>query len=94
MTANRDKLEIVANGLLEYETLDGAQVAEIVRTGTFTPPPKPPAEHGADDGRARRNAAAGNAAQTRAAETARSRRRRARAGDIKAELAITPSEQS
>ena len=39
---NRDKLELVANGLLEYETLDGAQVADIVRTGTFTPPPKPP----------------------------------------------------
>jgi cell division protease FtsH len=42
--ANRDKLEIIANGLLEYETLDGAQVAEIVRTGNFTPPPKPPAQ--------------------------------------------------
>jgi cell division protease FtsH len=42
--ANRDKLEIIANGLLEYETLDGAQVAEIVRTGTFTPPPKPPTQ--------------------------------------------------
>jgi len=40
---NRDKLELVANGLLEYETLDGAQVEEIVRHGTFTPPPKPPA---------------------------------------------------
>jgi cell division protease FtsH len=40
---NRDKLELIANGLLEYETLDGAQVADIVRTGTFTPPPKPPA---------------------------------------------------
>ena len=40
---NRDKLELVANGLLEYETLDGAQVAEIVQSGTFTPPPKPPA---------------------------------------------------
>jgi len=39
---NRDKLELVANGLLEYETLDGEQVAEIVRSGTFTPPPKPP----------------------------------------------------
>jgi cell division protease FtsH len=40
---NRDKLELVANSLLEYETLDGAQVEEIVRTGNFTPPPKPPA---------------------------------------------------
>jgi cell division protease FtsH len=40
---NRDKLELVANSLLEYETLDGAQVEGIVRTGIFTPPPKPPA---------------------------------------------------
>jgi cell division protease FtsH len=39
---NRDKLELVASSLLEYETLDGAQVEEIVRTGHFTPPPKPP----------------------------------------------------
>jgi cell division protease FtsH len=44
--SNRDKLEIIANGLLEYETLDGPQVVEIVRNGTFTPPPKPPAEIG------------------------------------------------
>ena len=44
--SNRDKLELVANSLLEYETLDGAQVEEIVRTGTFTPPPKPPANVG------------------------------------------------
>ena len=43
MDSNRDKLELVANSLLEYETLDGAQVEEIVRTGIFTPPPKPPA---------------------------------------------------
>jgi cell division protease FtsH len=39
---NRDKLELVANSLLEYETLDGTQVADIIHTGTFTPPPKPP----------------------------------------------------
>lgn len=32
-----DRLELLANKLLEYETLDGAQVEEIVRTGTFTP---------------------------------------------------------
>ncbi len=42
----RSQLEIIANGLLEYETLDGEQVAEIVRSGTFTPPPKPPANVG------------------------------------------------
>ena len=43
---HRDKLEMVANSLLEYETLDGAQVEEIVRTGHFTPPPKPPVNLG------------------------------------------------
>ena len=40
--ANRDKLALVAQGLLDYETLDGSQVEEIVRTGKFTPPPTPP----------------------------------------------------
>src|SRR3989475_984710 len=39
---NRDKLEVIANCLLEYETLDGSQVEEIVRTGRFTPPPPTP----------------------------------------------------
>ena len=39
---NRDKLELIANCLLEYETLDGSQVEEIVRTGKFTPPPPTP----------------------------------------------------
>jgi cell division protease FtsH len=40
--ANPDKLELIANCLLEYETLDGTQVEEIVRTGKFTPPPPTP----------------------------------------------------
>jgi len=40
--SNRDKLEIIANCLLEFETLDGSQVEEIVRTGSFTPPPPMP----------------------------------------------------
>ena len=43
INTNRDKLEIIANALLEHETLDGSQVMEIIRTGTFTPPPVPPA---------------------------------------------------
>jgi len=39
---NRDKVELIANYLLEYETLDGAQVEEIARTGKLTTlPPKP-----------------------------------------------------
>jgi cell division protease FtsH len=36
--SNRDKLEMIANCLLEYETLEGYQVEEIIRTGKFTPP--------------------------------------------------------
>ena len=44
--ANRDKLEIIAHGLLEYETLDGVQVEEIIRKGTFTPPPRTPSQIG------------------------------------------------
>jgi cell division protease FtsH len=38
----RDKLEMIAQKLLEYETLDGPQVEEIVKHGTFTPPATPP----------------------------------------------------
>jgi cell division protease FtsH len=40
--AHRDKLAIIANALLEYESLDGDQVKDIVRTGTFIPPPPTP----------------------------------------------------
>jgi cell division protease FtsH len=42
LTSNADKLELIAKSLLDYETLDGQQVEEIVRTGKFTPPPPPP----------------------------------------------------
>ncbi len=38
---NRAKLELIANALLELETLEGSQVEEIVRTGKFTPPDRP-----------------------------------------------------
>ncbi len=79
---HRDKLEIIANALLEYETLDGAQVDEIVRTGNFTPPPKPPANPGPVDGSAGGNAVAGNSGEARAAETARPGHANARAGNL------------
>ncbi len=46
ISTNRDKLEIIANALLEYETLDGAQVTEIMQTGVFTPPTPPPGQAG------------------------------------------------
>jgi cell division protease FtsH len=41
---NRDKLELIAKALLEYETLEGSQVEEIIKTGKFTPPPVKPSE--------------------------------------------------
>ena len=50
---NRDKLEMIAKTLLEYETLEGGQVEEIIRTGKFTPPPPTPQvdpPHGAPAG--------------------------------------------
>jgi len=45
VTENRSKLEIIAKALLEFETLDGKQVREIIESGQMpTPPPttKPP----------------------------------------------------
>jgi len=53
ITTNIDKLELIAKSLLEYETLDGQQVQEIVKTGKFTPPVvHPPVDppHGAPAG--------------------------------------------
>src|SRR6266850_1054632 len=53
ITTNIDKLELIAKSLLEYETLDGQQVEEIIRTGKFTPPPPAPhvdPPHGAPAG--------------------------------------------
>ncbi len=40
--ANRDKLEMVAQALLEYETLDGMMIEEIVKHGKMLNPPKTP----------------------------------------------------
>jgi DNA-binding NarL/FixJ family response regulator len=37
--ANRHKLKGVAKGLLEYETLDGSQIKEIVEHGRLINPP-------------------------------------------------------
>ena len=42
-----DKLKMIADLLLEHETLDGAQVEEIIRTGALAvPPPKPGVDPG------------------------------------------------
>jgi DNA-binding NarL/FixJ family response regulator len=35
-----DKLEMIAKGLLEYETLDGSQIKEIVEHGRLINPPR------------------------------------------------------
>ncbi|HEV2096487.1 MAG TPA: ATP-dependent zinc metalloprotease FtsH [Chthoniobacterales bacterium] len=44
ITKYRDKVEIIANALLEFETLDGAQIQEIIDHGRLlNPPPAPPA---------------------------------------------------
>lgn len=40
---HRNKLELIAQSLLEYETLEGTQVEEIVREGRLSLPPSPPA---------------------------------------------------
>ena len=50
ITEHRDKVELIAKALLEYETLDGDQVKELIETGTMknppykekAPPPLPP----------------------------------------------------
>jgi cell division protease FtsH len=40
--ANRDKMELITLALLEYETLDGKHIVDIIKHGRMlTPPPKP-----------------------------------------------------
>src|SRR6516162_6855369 len=41
LISNRDKLETIAKALLEYETLDGSQIKEIVEHGRLINPPPP-----------------------------------------------------
>ena len=43
ITDNRDKLETIAKALLEFETLDGSQVRDIIEHGSMRNPPAPPA---------------------------------------------------
>ncbi len=40
--ANRDKVEIIAKALLEFETLDGKQIHDILEHGHMRNPPAPP----------------------------------------------------
>lgn len=39
LVENRDKLEAIAKALLEYETLDGSQIRDIITTGKMQNPP-------------------------------------------------------
>ena len=39
LMADRDKLEGIAKGLLDYETLDSSQIREIVKRGRLNPSP-------------------------------------------------------
>ena len=39
LMADRDKLEGIAKGLLDYETLDSSQIKEIVKRGRLNPSP-------------------------------------------------------
>src|SRR4029078_783331 len=39
LTANRDKLDTTAKALLEFETLDGSQIREIIEHGRMINPP-------------------------------------------------------
>ena len=40
LIADRDKLDVIAKGLLEYETLDGSQIEEIVEHGRLINAPR------------------------------------------------------
>jgi cell division protease FtsH len=47
LIAHRQELEVIAKALLEYETLDGSQIKEIIQNGRLiNPPPGPPASAG------------------------------------------------
>jgi cell division protease FtsH len=42
LTDNRDKLELIAKALLEFETLDGSQIRDILKYGKMNNPPVGP----------------------------------------------------
>ncbi len=42
LAKNREKLETIAKALLEFETLDGAQIRDIIQYGQMQNPPPPP----------------------------------------------------
>lgn len=40
LTENRDKLDILTEALLEFETLEGSQVVDILEYGVMKNPPE------------------------------------------------------
>lgn len=42
LTEKRDKLELIAKALLEYETLDGDQIRDLIEHGEMKNPPRSP----------------------------------------------------
>ena len=42
LSANREKLELITKALLEFETLDGDQIRDIIKYGQMKNPPPPP----------------------------------------------------
>ena len=42
LTKHRKDLDVIADALMEFETLDGAHIAELMETGNMTNPPKSP----------------------------------------------------
>jgi cell division protease FtsH len=41
LNEKREQLELIAQGLLEYETLDGKQIQDILEFGEMKNPPRP-----------------------------------------------------
>jgi cell division protease FtsH len=48
LTKNRAKLEAIAKALLEYETLDGSQIRDIIASGEMKNPPSSPSKPQSD----------------------------------------------
>ena len=42
LTKHRTDLDVIADALMEYETLDGSHIAELMEVGTMSNPPKSP----------------------------------------------------
>jgi len=42
LLANRDKLDLIAKALIEFETLDGEQITDLLETGEMKNPPSSP----------------------------------------------------